>query len=315
MQLNWQLHPWAGVFPATLCPFHENESIDETGLCQYMQELASVPGIKGVVCNGHTGEIMSLRLHERQRVTQITAEAVGDRVKVVSGVSAEGSLPAIDDALAAKEAGADAILLMPAHHWLRFGRTPETAVGYFQDVAEGADIPIIVHQYPAWTKAGYSLEEMLEMVKIPQVICIKMGTRDMARWRWDYEQLKEAAPDVPILTCHDEYLLASLLEGSDGALIGFAGFVPELMVDVVHAALNDDLIGARKARSQVDSLARIVYNFGEPSSDAHQRMKCARWLMGRFPSMTMRRPLRQLSTAEVNKIRTRLEETGYQCAN
>ena len=56
---------------------------------------------------------------------------------------------------------------MPAHHWLRFGRTPETAVGYFQDVAEGADIPIIVHQYPAWTKAGYSLEEMLEMVKIP----------------------------------------------------------------------------------------------------------------------------------------------------
>ena len=315
MKLNWQHHPWAGVFPATLCPFHENESIDETGLRQYMQELASVRGIKGVVCNGHTGEIMSLRLHERQRVTQITAEAVGNKVKVVSGVSAEGSLPAIDDALAAKEAGADAILLMPAHHWLRFGRTSETAVGFFQDVAEGADIPIIVHQYPAWTKAGYSLEEMLEMVKIPQVVCIKMGTRDMARWRWDYEQLQEAAPDIPILTCHDEYLLASLLEGSDGALIGFAGFVPELMVDVVHAALNDDLIGARKARSQVDALARIVYNFGEPSSDAHQRMKCARWLMGRFPSMTMRRPLRQLSASEIEKIRTRLEATGYQCVN
>ena len=65
------------------------------------------------------GEIMSLRLRERQHVTRITAEAVGDRVKVVSGVSSEGSLPAIDDALAAKEAGADAILLMPAHHWLR----------------------------------------------------------------------------------------------------------------------------------------------------------------------------------------------------
>ena len=54
---------------------------------------------------------------------------------------------------------------MPPHHWLRFGRTPETAIGFFQDVAEGSDIPIIVHQYPAWTKAGYSLAEMLEMVK------------------------------------------------------------------------------------------------------------------------------------------------------
>ena len=277
--------------------------------------MAAVDGIKGVVCNGHTGEIMSLRDSERAEVTRITAEAVGDKVKVISGVSGEGSASAIDQAIAAKEVGADGILLMPPHHWLRFGRTFETAVGFFQDVAEVTDIPIIVHQYPAWTKAGYSLDEMLEMIKIPQVVCIKMGTRDMARWRWDYEQLKETAPDVPILTCHDEYLLASLLEGCDGALIGFAGFVPELMVEMVHAALNADLVGARKARQLVDPLARIVYNFGEPSSDAHQRMKCARWLMGRFPAMTMRRPLRQLPASEVAKIRQNLEAIGYQCAN
>ena len=204
---------------------------------------------------------------------------------------------------------------MPPHHWLRFGRTSETAIGFFQDVAEGADIPIIVHQYPAWTKASYSLTEMLELVKIPQVVCIKMGTRDMARWRWDFEQLKEAAPDVPILTCHDEYLLASLLEGCDGALIGFAGFVPELMVEVVHSALNGDLIGARKARRLVDPLSRIVYNFGEPSGDAHQRMKCARWLMGKFPSMTMRRPLRPLPDTEIAKIRRNLEVIGYECVH
>jgi len=313
--MNWQHHPWTGVFPATLCPFHEDESIDSEGLAIYMRGLAAVDGIKGVVCNGHTGEIMSLRDGERAEVTRITAEAVGDKVKVISGVSGEGSASAIDQAIAAKEVGADGILLMPPHHWLRFGRTFKTAVGFFQDVAEVADIPIIVHQYPAWTKAGYSLDEMLEMVKIPQVVCIKMGTRDMARWRWDYEQLKETAPDVPILTCHDEYLLASLLEGCDGALIGFAGFVPELMVEVVHAALSADLVGARKARQLVDPLARIVYNFGEPSSDAHQRMKCARWLMGRFPSMTMRRPLRQLPASEVAKIRQSLEAIGYQCTN
>jgi len=166
--MDWQNHPWAGVLPATLCPFHEDESIDEEGLKAYMQELAAVDGIKGVVCNGHTGEITSLRPRERAHVTKLTAEAVKNEVKVVSGVSAEGSLEATDYALAAKEAGADGILLMPPHHWLRFGRTSETAVGFFQDVAE-ADISIVVHQYPAWTKASYSLAEMLELVKIPQV--------------------------------------------------------------------------------------------------------------------------------------------------
>lgn len=311
---HWSDHEWTGVFPATLCPFHEDESIDEDGLRSYIFEIARVEGIKGITCNGHTGEIMSLRPDERARVTAVVREAVdaansesGRAVKVISGVSAEGSLEGIEHALAAKEAGADGILLMPPHHWLRFGRKSDTAVGFFQDVAEGADISIVVHQYPAWTKAGYSLSEMLEMVKIRQVKMIKMGTRDMARWRWDYEQLKAAAPHVTIVTCHDEFLLSTLVDGCDGALIGFAGFVPELMVEIVHAAIDGDLPRARVAQQTVAPLARIVYNFGEPGCDAHQRMKVARWLMGRFPSPHFRRPVRPLHAKEVHRIRAELQ--------
>jgi 4-hydroxy-tetrahydrodipicolinate synthase len=308
------------VFPATLCPFLDDESVDEEGLRGYIREVAMVPGVEGVVCNGHTGEIMSLRPDERVRVTEVVAAAVretnvatGRSVKAITGVSAEGSHEAIDHAIAAREAGADAILLMPPHHWLRFGRSAATAVGFIDDVAQGGGVPIIVHQYPAWTKAGYTLPEMLEMVKLPEVVMIKMGTRDMARWRWDYEQLKAAAPHVSITTCHDEFLLASLLEGADGALIGFAGFVPELMVEVVHAALDGDLARARKAGDLVAPLARIVYAFGEPGCGAHQRMKAARWLLGRFPSPTFRRPVRPLSADDLARIRQGLEAVGMKC--
>ena len=313
---NWREHPWKGVFPATLCPFNEDESIDEEGLRDYIAELAAVEGVKGLTCNGHTGEIMSLRPAERNRVTQIvaqTAAASGRPVKTISGVSAEGSAEGVEHALAAKEAGADAILLMPPHHWLRFGRSSRTAVGFFADVAE-AGVPIVVHQYPAWTKAGYSLDEMKQMIQIPEVVCIKMGTRDMSRWLYDYEELKKVDPDVPIITCHDEFLLPTLLEAADGALVGFAGFVPELIIEMVHCALSGDLAGARKAQKTVEPLNRIVYSFGEPSSSAHQRMKCARWLLGKFPSLKMRRPLRDLSEQEVGGIRQKLEAIeGYKC--
>jgi len=313
---NWRSHTWAGVFPATLCPFYEDESINEEGLRDYLRDIARVEGVKGLTCNGHTGEIMSLRPEERALVTRIVAEVLAEQgrsQKTISGISAEGSLEAIDHALAAKEAGADAILLMPPHHWLRFGRSSECAVGFIADVAEGAGIDIIVHQYPAWTKAGYSLAEMLEMVKIPEVVCIKMGTRDMARWRYDYEKLKEAAPDKAIITCHDEYLLATLLESADGALVGFGGFAPELIVQLVHAALDGDLVAAREAQRMVDPLARIIYSFGEPSSEAHQRMKYARWLMGKFPSPKVRRPVRPLSEQKVAEIRRKLEAIGIGC--
>jgi len=314
--MHWSNHPWSGVFPATLCPFHEDESIDVAGLHEYITELCGVEGLDGLTCNGHTGEIMSLRPHERAEVTRVVAKAVresGRDMKVISGVSAEGSLEGIEHALAAKEAGADAILLMPPHHWLRFGRSHAEAVGYVRDVAEGADIPIIVHQYPAWTKAGYSLDEMREMVQMPQVVCVKMGTRDMARWLYDYEQLKAVAPDVTIITCHDEFLLPTLLEAADGALIGFAGFAPELMVELVHAALEGDLARAKQAQKTVAPLARIIYDFGEPGCGAHQRMKVARWLLGKFPSPHFRRPVRRLSQAKIDDIRTRLEAIGFTC--
>ncbi len=314
--MNWQDKPWSGVYAATLCAFRDDESIDEQGLGDYIGRLARVDGIRGLTCNGHTGEIMSLRPQERARVTRIVAEAVrstGRPVKVISGVSAEGSLEAIDHAAAASEAGADAILLMPPHHWLRFGRSSRTAVGFFEDVAEGAGVPIIVHQYPAWTKASYTLAEMLEMVRIPQVASIKMGTRDMARWLYDYEQLQAAAPGVSILTCHDEFLLPTLLEAGDGALIGFAGFAPELMVDLVHAALDGDLARAKAAQKTVAPLARIIYNFGEPGCGAHQRMKTALWLLGKFSNLKFRRPLRPLSPVQIDAIREQLEAIGLEC--
>ncbi len=306
-------HPWAGVFAATLCCFHPDQSVDEAGLEAYFRELAAVRGLRGLVCNGHTGEIMSLRPAERAQVTRVAARSAGPsprKIKVVSGVSAEGSAEAVDHALAAKEAGADAILLMPPHHWLRFGRSSRTAVGFFADVA-AAGIPICVHQYPAWCKASYSLAEMLEIVKIPQVVTIKMGTRDMARWLWDYEQLKAAAPHVTIITCHDEYLMPTLLEAGDGALVGFAGFAPGLIIELVHACLAGDLARAKKAHRTVAPLARMIYNFGEPGCGAHQRMKAARWIMGRFPSYTMRRPLRDLEAADLEKIRRGLREISY----
>lgn len=304
-------NPWSGVFAATLCPFNADYTIDEPGLRAYVRYLAGVDGMRGLVCNGHTGEVMGLTARERVKVTEIIADEVGDQVKVISGICCEGSFEAIEHAKDTKAAGADGILLMPCHHWLRFGRTSETAVGYFEDVAEGADLPIIVHQYPNWCKATYSLQEMLALAKIPHVVAIKMGTRDFSRIEHEYRVLKQEAPDVPHLSCHDEYLLPSILAGADGVLVGFAGFVPELIVALTRAAIAGDLTEANRVQELIYRLNKMVYRFGEPSSDAHQRMKVAMSMQGRFPSMVVRPPLRPLGEAEMERIRSEVAETPY----
>jgi len=313
--MTWNHKPWTGVFAATLCPFRQDESIDEAGLVEYISELAAVDEMQGLVCNGHTGEIMSLLPRERALVTRIVARTVADsprQPKVASGVMAEGPLEAVEHAIAAREAGADAILLMPPHHWLRFGRSSSTAIAFCTQVADEAGIDIILHQYPAWTKAGYTLEEMIAIAQHPRVVMIKMGTRDMSRWLYDFECIKEACPHTTVVTCHDEFLLPTLFEAADGALIGFAGFAPHLMVELVHAALDGDYARAKKVQKIVAPLARLIYKFGEPGCGAHQRMKIARWLLGRFPTPHFRSPIGPLPESEVEEIRRSLAKINPQ---
>ena len=242
-------NPWSGVFAATLCPFLPDHAIDRDGLQAYTAYLAAVPGLCGLVCNGHTGEVMGLRPRERAEVVHLMKEAAGD-MRVISGICCEGSLEAIDHVQAAKEAGADAVLLMPPHHWLRFGRPSVTAVGYFEDVAASGDVPIIVHQYPDWTKATYTLDEMLALTEIEQVVAIKMGTRNMSRLGHEHRVLKEHAPDIPLLSCHDEFLPSSHVHGGEAtlqehghlhALVGFRGGFTEpvdAFVQTVHDLLR-----------------------------------------------------------------------------
>jgi 4-hydroxy-tetrahydrodipicolinate synthase len=137
----------------------------------------------------------------------------------------------------------------------------------------------------------------------------------MARWLFDYEQLKAAAPHVTIVTCHADYLLPPLLEAGDGALIGFGGFAPELMVRLVDACVLGDLKGAKEAQKTVAPLARLIYNFGEPGCSAHQRMKVALWQLGQISSPVFRRPTRPLTSAQIDRIRADLQQIGCATVN
>lgn len=310
--MQQQRAAWSGVFPATLVPFHDGPdyAVDEMSLRAYIRQFAGIPGISGVVCNGHTGEVHALAPAERTRVTDVLVDELGASLPVISGVSAEATLEAVHHAQEAQRVGAKGILLMPPHLWLRFGREPATAISFVRDVAASIDIGVIIHQYPAWTKVSFTSEQLVELAQIPNVVAIKDGTRDLAKYERNVRMLHEAAPNVALLTCHDEYLLPTLIQGVDGALVGFAGFVPELIVELVDAARRDDLAEARRLTDRIYVLKQAVYRMGEPSADAHQRMKAALYLLGRISSPRVRPPLAPLPDEVIAGLRRDLEGIG-----
>jgi len=293
---------WIDIFPATCLPLNEDYSINEAELRSYVRWLADFDQIRGLVCNSHTGEITSLQPAERRRVTEVIADEVGDDVLVVSGVSAEGTLEAVEQAQAAQAAGADGILLMPPHNWLRFGMNPETPVRFFQRVAEAIDIGIIIHLYPASTKAFYPAETVLDMARIPNVRALKTGTRHMALYERDCSLFRKEAPELPLLTCHDETLLSSMYVGVDGALIGFAGCIPELICEAWQAVKANDFVRTRELQDRIFPMAEAIYGIGQPSGEAHARMNEALYQRGIFNSPLMREPVLSLEAGEKDEV-------------
>lgn len=292
------------IFPAVSVPLNDDYSINEEEFRVYLRWIKSFydKGIQGLVCNGHTGEITGLTRAERKRVTEICAEECGDIMTIISGVNCENTAESIEMAKEAKEAGADGILLMPPHMWLRFGMNPDAPFEYVKDVAEGADIDIIIHLYPATTKATYPVETLIKMCReIDHVKCIKMGTRVTPIYEHDVRLLRQECPDISLITCHDETLCVSWFPGMDGALIGFAGCVPELITaawDVFRHPDQHTLKEAQEASNRIYPISQAIYGGGQPSGEAHTRLKEALRQRGIFQSALMRKPVLPLDQGQ-----------------
>ena len=301
---------YKGIIPALALPLRADYSIDEQDLRRLASWLATHKGISALMTNGHTGDVFSLTLKERVEVTRIVADELKGKLPVISAVTAEGIPEAIEQALMQREAGAAALDIMPPHHWLRFGMRPEHVVDYFAAIGEACGLDLAVHVYPSWSKASYTCEVLADLARLPWVKVFKVGTREMNKYARDIEAIRAANASVAVLTCHDEYLLASMVQGVDGGLLGFASFIPELILELVTAVHSGDLKRAMACQARINPLKDVVYGMGEPTGDAHARMKYAMVLAGRLSSPVVRPPTHQPDEATRRKIADVLRAAG-----
>ena len=299
-----------GLIPALAVPFRADHSIDAEGLAGFARWLARQPGIVGMMTNGHTGEVFALTPRERAEVTRVVARATDGVCPVISSVVCEGITDAIEQAGWARDAGAQALDIMPPHHWLRFGFRASHVIDYFTAIGKASGLPLVVHVYPAWTRSSFSSELLAELARLPYVKAFKIGTREMNKYKLDIQAIRAVAPDKALLTCHDEYLLASMVQGIDGALVGFASVVPGLINDLLEAVKKGDLTRAMAIQAMIDPLKDAVYGGGEPTGEAHANMKAAMVAAGIFKSGTMRPPTVAPSAAELQRIEAAVRGAG-----
>ena len=297
-----------GVIPAVLLPFQDDLSIDETSFRAHLRDVASVEGLSAITVNAHSTEVGSCSFDEQKRVLTIAGDAVGDRLPIVNGVWADGSLEAARIARMAEAGGASALLVFPPAPFT-LGQSPAMALAHVKAIADATDLPLIVFQYPLATGQGYPKETLLRMCEeVPSIRAIKDWIGNVPHHEWHIRTLQSLPQPVNVLTTHSAWLFSSLVLGCNGLLSGSGSVIADFQVQLFRAVQKNDLAEAKRLNGRIAPTARVFY--ADPFVDMHNRMKEALVLMGKLPRTVVRPPLVKLERAEIKRIGAALIEAG-----
>ncbi len=210
-------------------PFDGDGEINPAALAD-VADFVLAGGVRGVVAMGTTGEYYAMTTDERLRVMQHIANSVGRRAQLVAGCNAGGTREVIGLCRAAAEMGYQAVMLAAPPTSLPSQR--ELAAHYLA-VADAADLPIILYNYPARAGVEIGLECLDAVADHPQVLAIKESSGDFSR----FLQLRQRYADRVVVMCgSDDQAADYFFWGVRSWLAGTANVLPRHHVAILDAA-------------------------------------------------------------------------------
>lgn len=297
-----------GIIPAIVTPMTSEAELDLPALRRYVQWLAD-QGPVALAVNVDTGEGPHLTADEKRQTLETVAEAVAGKCKVVGGVAGPSTAQGAANARAARDAGADALLVFPISAFLGQPLNPEVPYRYHAAIAEAVDLPLILFQLqPALGGVLFTTEILHRLITIPSVVAIKEASFDAMRFLQVKAALESASRKITFLTGNDNFICESFILGAEGALLGFSTLGTREQVSMLDAVRRGDIEQARELGSRLQPLADVI--FAPPVTDYRARTKEALKMLGVLENTKVRPPLLPIPESEHETIRGALQSAG-----
>lgn len=233
---------WRGVFIAVVTPFKENGDLDRDAFCQNLELLIS-EGCHGLIISGCTGESWSLSDDEVKEVFNLAVDQAKGRVTVIGGTGQITPAHTIKLTKYAKEARMDGVMILPPAR--RVITTPREIIGYYQDISDAVDMPILMYNIVKRQGVDLTPELVNQLADIKNVVAIKESSDDYMRV---LEDIRLSGDRIRVFTGH------SAARGVPSVVMGADGWVasndPQIMgkeaIDMFTYAENGDIEKARK---------------------------------------------------------------------
>ena len=169
---------FSGSIPALVTPFR-NGAFAEKDYRDFV-EWQIAEGSSALVPCGTTGEAATMPMDEHFRVVRVCAEQARGRVPIIAGAGSNDTRVAIANVKAAREAGADAVLMVPPY----YNRPSQEGIfRHFEAVAAECELPIVLYNVPGRTVTDIQVETMIRIVEsFPGMfVGVKDATGDLCR--------------------------------------------------------------------------------------------------------------------------------------
>lgn len=294
IKINW-MH---GCATALVTPFRRDGSIDDVCF-QALVERQIKNGVKLLVPCGTTGESATMDEAERLRVIRMTVEAAkGSQAYVIAGTGSNNTAAVIDFTRKAREAGADAALIVSPYY---NKPTQEGLYAHFSEIARSVKgFPIMLYNVPSRTASNISAETTLRLAADHEnIVATKEASGNFSQVM---EILKHRPRNFKVFSGDDATALPLIALGADGLVSVCSNEVPKETSRMVEKALEGAMTAARKIHYKL--LPLMEANFIEASPAP---CKFVMKEMGLLEE-NLRLPLVPVSAGAREKLRTILVE-------
>src|ERR1700716_481377 len=285
-----------GSFTALVTPFKDG-SIDEAafrGLVSWQIEQGS----HGLVPVGTTGESPTLSHDEHHRAGELCIDEAKGRVPVIAGAGSNSTREAIDLAVHAEKAGADAVLIVTPYY---NKPTQEGMYQHFKAINDAIGIPIIIYNIPGRSVVDMSVETMQRLFELKNIAGVKDATASMVRVSQQRAAMGEGFNQ---LSGEDATALGFMAHGGHGCISVTSNVAPRLCAEFQGACLKGDYAAALKLQDKLMPLHQHLFIETNPAP-----AKYALSVLGKCAD-TVRLPMVPLSDKSKAVVREAMVDDG-----
>lgn len=289
--------PLGTVLTAMTTVFHADGSLDLEGTQKVAKHLVAT-GHDGLVVSGTTGESPTTTLEEDGDILRAVRDAVGPEIVLVAGIGTNDTRTSKQLAGQAREAGADAGLLVSPY----YNKPGQRGIlNHFRQVIDAAEMPVMMYDVPGRTGTQIALETYQVLAGWDEVVALKDAVGDFVRGRRIMEM------GIPVYSGDDALNLGWLAHGASG-VVSVAGHVAGAQLRAMYDAWM-----AGNAGEALEIFTRLLPAFDAIMGVANYgatTAKAALQLTGVLDNRHVREPLVPLDDDEVAALRIGLVASG-----